>query len=80
VPDSTDGRSKEFQQASLMLDHLEGIRRGLIMDMIPRARLQNLSAMIKKRRDQFQDPKLMEILDQIELRARVELAKLDAFL
>lgn len=77
VPDSTSGRSKGLVFGKDMLEHLEDIRRGFLLGTIPKARLKALSQVIKNRRDKFQDPELTDILDQIELRARVELAKLE---
>lgn len=77
VPDSTSGRSKGLVLGKDMLEHLEDIRRGILLGSIPKMRLKNLAQIIKKRRDNFDDPALIEILDQIELRARVELAKLE---
>jgi hypothetical protein len=34
--------------------------------------------LVRLRRDQVMDPRLAEVLDEIELRCRVELAKLEA--
>ena len=59
-----------------MLDELEQIRLGLLLGQIPRARLEQLAQMVRARREQLDDPKLIAILDEIELRAAVELAKL----
>ena len=44
---------------------------------IPRATLNRLAAAVTRRHDSFADPRLQEVLDQIELRAHVELAKLE---
>ena len=59
-----------------MLDELEQIRLGLLLGQIPRARLEQLAQMVRARREQLDDLKLIAILDDIELRAAVELAKL----
>lgn len=78
VRDATDrsgGRSKK--RAEDMLDRLEEIRLGLLTGSIPRDRLEALDRLVQEHRDQVVDPRLGEILDEIELRARVELAKLD---
>ena len=77
MPDATGGRSKGLLYGKDMLEHLESIRRDILLGAIPKARLKALSDTIKRRRDQFQDPGLADVLDQIELRARVELAKLE---
>jgi hypothetical protein len=78
VRDATDrsgGRSKK--RAEDILDRLEEIRVGLLEGSISRDRLQSLDQLVREHRDQVSDPPLAEILDEIELRARVELAKLD---
>lgn len=77
VPDATSGRSRGIQQASMMLDQLEEIRRGLLLGSIPASKLKALAEGITEKREDFQDPELAGILDDIELRARVELAKLE---
>lgn len=41
------------------------------------ARLEALAQLIRAKREQVDDPRLDEILGEIELRAAVELAKLD---
>jgi len=43
---------------------------------IPRDRLKQLLELVEQRRNTFRDPRLVELLDDIELRAKVELAKL----
>ena len=43
----------------------------------PRATLNKLAAAVTRRHEAFADPKLQDVLDQIELRAHVELAKLE---
>jgi hypothetical protein len=78
VRDATDhsgGRSKK--RAEDMLDRLDEIRLGLLAGNIPRERLEALDRLVQEQRLQVADPRLSEILDEIELRARVELAKLD---
>ncbi len=78
APDSTERRARQraIQRGDAMLDDLEEIRIGLLLGSIPRARLEQLAQLVRARREQVDDPKLMAILDEIELRAAVELAKL----
>jgi hypothetical protein len=78
APDSTERRARQraVQRGEAMLDELEQIRLGLLLGQIPRARLEQLAQMVRARREQLDDPKLIAILDDIELRAAVELAKL----
>ena len=59
-----------------LLDKLEEIRHGLLLGSIPKERLIALAQMVRTRRDSVAEPRLAAILDDIELRAEVELAKL----
>jgi hypothetical protein len=78
VRDATD-RSGERpkKRGEAMLDRLDEIRVGLLTGAVPRDRLEALEKLVAEQRGQVSDPRLTEILDEIELRARVELAKLD---
>jgi hypothetical protein len=78
APDSTRGRARKRAQerGKMMLDHLEEIRVGLLLGTIPMAKLEQLAQLVRAKREQIDDPKLLAILDEIELRAAVELAKL----
>jgi hypothetical protein len=59
-----------------ILDKLDEIRRDILTGGVPRARLENLAQMLRQRRAHVSDPHLIEIIDEIELRAAVEIAKL----
>lgn len=59
-----------------ILDLLEAIRHGLLTGTLPAARLATLAQMVRQRRVACADPRLAALLDEIELRAEVELAKL----
>ena len=75
VPDSVTGRAKAARRGRDMLDLLEDIRDGLLLGGISRATLGRLLALVNVKREEFADPGLSALLDDIELRARVELAK-----
>ena len=77
LDDSTDGRSKGLKHGEDLLDMLDQVRDGLLAGGVPRATLNRLAAAVTKRHDQFNDPQLQGVLDEIELRAHVELAKLE---
>jgi hypothetical protein len=68
-------RSRAKQRGESILDQLEEIRIGLLLGAIPMAKLEGLAQLVRAKREQFQDPQLQAILDEIELRAAVELAK-----
>ena len=77
MDDSTQGKSKSMAHGEQLLDLLDSVRDGLLAGGIPRATLNKLAAAVTRRHESFADPKLQEVLDQIELRAHVELAKLE---
>ena len=77
LDDSTDGRSKGLKHGEELLDMLDQVRDGLLAGGVPRTTLNRLAAAVTRRHDQFNDPKLQGVLDEIELRAHVELAKLE---
>jgi len=77
MDDSTQGRSKAMAHGEQLLDLLDSVRDGLLAGGIPRATLNKLAAAVTRRHEAFADPKLQDVLDQIELRAHVELAKLE---
>jgi hypothetical protein len=77
MDDSTEGRSKGQAHGEQLLNLLDKVRDGLLAGGIPRSTLNKLAAAVTRRHDAFSDPKLQDVLDQIELRAHVELAKLE---
>ncbi len=77
VDDSTSGRKRGVQQGEQLLRLLDEVRDGLLAGGIPRQTLNRLAMAVSSRGEGFADPKLQSVLDDIELRARVELAKLE---
>jgi hypothetical protein len=77
VPEATTGRAKAVRRGRDMLDLLDEVRDGLLSGSVSRATLQRLLALVSVKREQFVDPGLQAVLDDIDLRARVELAKLN---
>lgn len=75
--DSTDGRSAGLTHGEDLLDMLDQVRDGLLAGSIPRATLNRLATAVSRRQESFVDPRLQNVLDEIDLRARVELAKLE---
>ncbi|MBB4286367.1 flagellar assembly protein FliX [Roseospira goensis] len=77
--DATSGRQRRgrlVRHGEEMLDRLEEIRLGLLLGAIPKDRLMDLARMVRAKREQGPDRQLDALLDEIELRAEVELAKL----
>ncbi len=75
TPDATTGRARAAVRGKQLLDHLDEIRLGLLMGAIPRHTLKALASGVRAQRAEVADPRLIEILDEIELRAQVELTK-----
>ena len=70
-------RRAALKRGDSMLDRLDDIRIALLTGSLPRGQLESLRRMAKERGDILNDPQLQSVLDEIELRVAVELAKLD---
>jgi hypothetical protein len=70
-------RAKAVRRGRDMLDMLDEIRRGMLEGVISEGTLRRLSGLVNVKREDFVDPGLSQLLDDIDLRARVELAKLE---
>lgn len=64
-------------RAKSVLEQLEAVRDGLLSGALSGARLQQLVGLLDQQRENIDDPELSAVLDEIDLRARVELAKLE---
>lgn len=78
VPDATDGRSKGIllQYGDDLLNRLDDIKIAILSGAVSKDKLTELAQTLRQRRQNSDDPKLNEIIDEIELRAEVEVAKL----
>jgi len=79
VPDATTSTRRAVQRAEHILDALEDVQMGLVTGALPKGQLMRLLSLIKREQEHVPDPKLAEILNEVELRAHVELAKLGEF-
>ena len=70
------GGQQARERGDAILDRLDEIRHGLLTGRVNTATLERLLRQVRQQRETFTDPKLAEILEEIELRAAVELAKL----
>jgi hypothetical protein len=59
-----------------ILDHLDEIQRDLLSGAIAKDRLTTLAQILRSKKNTVDDPSLLRIINDIELRAEVELAKL----
>lgn len=76
IPDELLQRKKLVQQGNNMLDALEKLRRQLLGGSLTLSTLQDIEKQIAQQKQIINDPQLTAIIDDIELRAAVELAKL----
>ncbi len=75
--DLTGRRRAAMKRGNSLLDRLDDVRIALLTGSLPRGQLESLRHMAKERGELLNDPQLQSILDEIELRVAVELAKLD---
>jgi class II flagellar assembly regulator FliX len=78
VPDELGRRRRAVQRGDALLDRLDELRLGLLAGFLPRHRLEELACLAKAAEGQLDDPRLAQLLAEIDLRVAVELAKLDA--
>ncbi|MEP3245310.1 MAG: flagellar assembly protein FliX [Sneathiella sp.] len=76
VDDSVSSNKKALTKGQDLLDRLEEIRHGLLVGSIPVERLKQLKQTLASYDVNSADPRLAEIVQEIEVRAAVELAKL----
>ena len=78
VPDATEDRSRRpvIQHGDDLLDRLDQLRHDLLVGAVPKDKLAELAHRVRAGKKKSDDPKLNEIVDEIELRAEVEIAKL----
>lgn len=77
VDDPLAGRRRARERGDRLLDTLEEVRLALLDGRLPAAKLQALRQLATAQRGRADDPKLEAVLDEIELRTAVELAKLE---
>lgn len=70
-------RRQSLKQGRVTLEHLEKLRDGLLMGMVPIATIHALEQWVIQEKTQTNDPVLRSILNDIEVRAAVEIAKLE---
>jgi hypothetical protein len=78
IPDATTGRRKAVARGDQLLDRLGDIQLGLLEGTISPHGLAALATAVRSARASTSDPALQSVLDEIEMRAAVELAKLTA--
>jgi hypothetical protein len=78
APDAASQRSRGLARryGHDLLDRLEEVRLGLLAGAIPKEKLAAIAQAVRQRRQKTDDPRLNAIIDEIELRCEVEIAKL----
>ncbi len=75
--DPLAGRRRARDRGDQMLDVLEGLQSALLDGRLSNEQLAGLQKLVGERRDPSNDAALEAVIDEIELRAAVELAKLE---
>lgn len=76
IDDATAAPKRAVTRAEDMLDALDEIKISLLAGDLPTGQLSKLVQLIESERGKFADSELNGVLDEIDLRAQVELAKL----
>lgn len=74
VEDPLFAKKKALRRGNALLDTLETIKADLLLGQVSEGRLNQLMVLVSQARERH-DPEIDALLDDIELRARVELAK-----
>jgi len=80
IADGQGGKKRALARGDKLLDALDGLRHALLAGSLPRAQLETLARLAAETTPLVDDARLQEILGEIEVRAAVELAKLDSAL
>lgn len=70
-------KKKAIKQGEDVLEYLDQLRHGLLRGRLSTMQVQNLAHAVKQMQYNVDDPRLIEILSNIETRAAVEMAKLE---
>lgn len=80
VDDPLEERRRAVARGDDILEQLDELRHGLLIGAFPVEKLQRLLALVRRQHGRVADAGLREVLEEIELRAEVELAKLGSAL
>lgn len=78
VEDPVFAKRKAVKRGHTLLDELDELKADLVAGQVSEGRLGRILALVSQARDRV-DPRLDQLIDDIELRARVELAKLGRY-
>ncbi len=77
IESPTERRRRSVGRAGRMLDELDKLKVALLGGELSHAQLDQLARAVREQRAATDDPKLEAVLDEIETRAAVELAKFE---
>ncbi len=72
-----EARRRAIRRGRGILDGLDRLKIGLLSGAVSQADLLSIRAQLMQQREQSDDPRLNDLLAQVDLRAEVELAKLE---
>lgn len=75
-PAQRAARQRMKGRASFLLNELERIRMGLLSGTLTVGHVVDIADVVASHREKIMDPQLTAILDEIDLRAQIELAKM----
>lgn len=75
-PTERAARRRMVQRAGSILDELEEMRLALLTGTLTIGHLIDIADVVAQHREKVMDPRMTAILDEIDLRAQIELAKL----
>lgn len=78
VESPTERKRRSVRRAGRLLDELDGLKVALLGGDLSPVQLDTLARAVREQRAATDDPKLEAVLDEIETRAAVELAKLES--
>ena len=76
-PTERAARNRMVSRAGDILSELDRIRMALLNGNVSVSHIENIIRLIGVNRERVEDPELIYVLDEIDLRAQVELAKLE---
>mgnify|MGYP000471717434 FL=1 len=75
-PTAGKSRRKMQQRANTILDELEDLRMAMLNGTMTVGHMINIADVVAEHRENVHDPSLTALMDEIDLRAQVELAKM----
>lgn len=78
VEDPMQKKRRSIKRGRALLDNLEALKADLVVGKVSAARLERIVSLVRHAREQV-DPELDAVIEEIELRALVELAKLGKY-